>query len=131
MDNAVTVLDQLLPLANFSYQLGLALKLSKEVVDQIHAEHQKAPDRLRHIIQIFLSNTQPPPTWRAIIEALQAPGLSRFQLANEIKKKFISPVDGNTGKFCAHADYTVEPLNKGHLGTQAAVGGCPLLGGSH
>ena len=97
MENAVVVLDQLIPLTNFSHQLGIALELPKEVVDKIHAEHQRAPDRLRHIVLEFLSSTQPLPTWTAIIEALQAPGLNRFKLAEKIKQKFLTPVDTNAG----------------------------------
>ena len=97
MDNAVVIMDHLHPLANFSYQLGMALNLPKEVVEKIHAEHKKSLDRLQHIIEAFLSSRRPLPTWIAIIQALQTPGLNRSTLAEEIQRNF-STVDTIAGR---------------------------------
>ena len=83
----------------FSYQLGIALNLPKEVVERIHAEHKKPLDRLRHIIEAFLTGSQSQPTWRAVVQALQTPGFNQPQLAKDIERKFCTPVHATTGLY--------------------------------
>ena len=92
MDNSLAVLDQLFPLTNYSRELGLALKLPEAVLDKIYSEHKNAHDHLRAVIEAFLMSTQPSPTWRTIIQALRTPGVNRFQLAEDIERKFSMPL---------------------------------------
>ena len=87
-DDAVDVLEEVLPAQNHSYVLGLKLKLPLHVVDSIHSPTNPLPrDRLLQVIIAFLQQVQPSPTWRAIVDALRSPAVHLSQLALAIEGK--------------------------------------------
>ena len=84
-DDAVDVLEELLPAQNKSYELGLKLKLSHHEVESIHSVYSKPQSRLLHILIGFTSQTEPRPTWRVIVEALRSPAVDLPALARRVE----------------------------------------------
>ena len=84
-DDAVNVLEELLPAQIHSYVLGLKLGLSPHVVDSIHERHAEPRDRLLHVLIAFTEQTQPRPTWRVIADTLRNPVVKLPYLADNVK----------------------------------------------
>ena len=84
-DDAVDVLEEILPAQNKSYELGLKLKLPQCEVESIHSEYLKPRSRLLHIIIGFTNQTEPRPTWRVIVEALKSPAVDLPALAQKVE----------------------------------------------
>ena len=84
-DDAVDVLEELLPAQNKSYELGLKLKLPQHEVDSIHSTYSKPRSRLLHVLIEFTNQTEPRPTWRVIVEALRSPAINLSALARRVE----------------------------------------------
>ena len=84
-DDAVDVLEELLPAQNKSYELGLKLKLRQHEVDSIHSTYSKPRSRLLHVLIEFTNQTEPRPTWRVIVEALRSPAVNLPALAKSVE----------------------------------------------
>ena len=84
-DDAVDVLEELLPAQNKSYELGLKLKLPQHEVDSIHSTYSKPQSRLLHVLIGFTNQAEPRPTWRVIVEALRNPVVNLPALASRVK----------------------------------------------
>ena len=85
-NDAVKVLEELLPAQNQCYVLGLKLGLAVHVVDGVHKNYQTQHDRLLHIIIAFLNGVEPRPTWRVIVDALRSPGVNLPALAKRVEE---------------------------------------------
>ena len=79
---------------NQSHFLGLKLKLPNHVVEGIQSQFPAPKDRLYHVVEEFLKQLEPEPTWRAIVEALRSPTIGLPRLAKELEQKHcaVSPV---------------------------------------
>ena len=55
-------------------------------VEAIQTTYQQPKDRLLHIIIAFLNQTQPRPTWRAIIKALRTKTVNLPRLASSLEE---------------------------------------------
>ena len=84
-NDAASVVEEILPAQNKSYQLGLKLKLQQHEVDAINSTFREPSDRLLHIIIKFLEGTEPRPTWRVIIDALRSPLVDLPALASKLE----------------------------------------------
>ena len=84
-DDAVDVLEELLPAQNRSYELGLKLKLPQHVVEAIHFKDIPADKCLLRILIKFLQQVNPRPTWRVIVEALRSPSVNLPGLAARVE----------------------------------------------
>ena len=84
-NDAVQVLEELLPAQNQSYELGLKLKLPPHEVESIHSTYSEPRQRLLRIIMLFLNQVDPQPTWRVIVDALKSPVVNLPQLARAIE----------------------------------------------
>ena len=84
-DDAVDVLEELLPAQDKSYELGLKLKLPHHEVESIHSLYSKPRSRLLHILIGFTNQTEPRPTWRVIVEALRSPAVNLPALARRVE----------------------------------------------
>ena len=92
-DDAVDVLEELLPAQNKSYELGLKLKLPHHVVEAIHDTYSKPRSRLLHVIIEFTKQIEPRPTWRVIVKALRSRVVDLPALANTVEAAhFLVPV---------------------------------------
>ena len=84
-NDAVQVLEELLPAQNQSYELGLKMKLPPHEVESIHSTYSQPRQRLLRIIMLFLNQVDPKPTWRVIVDALKSPVVNLPQLAREVE----------------------------------------------
>ena len=85
-NDAVDVLEKLLPAQNMSYMLGLKLKLPDHEVKSIHSTYSDPRDRLLHLLIKFTNQTEPRPTWRVIVKALRSPAVDLQALADKIDR---------------------------------------------
>ena len=102
-NDAVQILEELLPAQNQSYELGLKLKLPPHEVERIHSTYTTPEERLLRIIMLFLNQVDPKPTWRVIVDALKSPVVNLPQLAREVETAHFpyttpTPVSEATGK---------------------------------
>ena len=84
-DDAVDVLEELLPAQNKSYELGLKMKLPQHVVEAIHSKELPPDKYLLKVLIKFLHQAEPRPTWRVIIEALRSPVVDLPVLARRVE----------------------------------------------
>ena len=84
-DDAVHILEEILPAKNHSYVLGLKLGLPKHVVDGILSKKMEPEESLLEVISEFLNQVGSRPTWRVIVDALRSPVVRQHQLANEVE----------------------------------------------
>ena len=92
-DDAVDVMEELLPAQNRSYELGLKLKLLQSEVESIHSTYSKPRSCLLHILIEFTNQTEPKPTWRVIVVALRSPAVNLPALARKIEAAHLSDDD--------------------------------------
>ena len=67
--------------------LGRILKLPAATVDSIHLQYSDPQKCLFCVIDEFVKQVEPPPTWRVIVEALRNPLIGHSHLAQEIERK--------------------------------------------
>ena len=84
-DDAVDVLEEILPAQNKSYELGLKFKLPQHVVEAIHSKNLPPQRCLLKVLIKFFQQTEPRPTRRVIIEALKSPAVSLPALAERVE----------------------------------------------
>ena len=91
-DDAMSVLEEILEAQTRARFIGLKLKLPKHVVDDIHTKYSDPQERLYNVIEEYLKQVEPTPTWRAIADALKSPLVNLPHLAKRIEEKYCSPV---------------------------------------
>ena len=74
---------KLLPLATHWKTIGTLLRVSKPVLDKIKSDEEGANDRLQEMLSEWLRQIDPPPSWTALAEAVEAVDSSK---AVEIRK---------------------------------------------
>ena len=89
-DDAVEIATELLDVQNQSKLLGRVLKLNRATVNSICVQFSNPEERLLHIIDEFVKQVDPRPTWRVIVEALRNPLINNPALAQELEKKYCS-----------------------------------------
>ena len=105
-NDAVKVLEELLPAQNQSYELGLKLNLEPHKVESIHSTYSDQGKRLLRVIMLFLNQVEPsPPTWRVIVDALKSPVVNLPHLAKAVEAAHcpditLTPVPNASGR-CA------------------------------
>lgn len=85
-DDAVNVLEEILEAQDQSLALGLKLKLPPHVVEAVCENHWLPRNRLLQVIIEFTKQTDPRPTWRAIVSALRSPAVNLPQLAMKVEE---------------------------------------------
>ena len=79
--DAAKILEELLAAQNSAHLLGLMLNVKPRDVEAIQNKYQDPRDRLYHIIIAFLSQAEPRPTWRVIVDALRSRTVNLTALA--------------------------------------------------
>ena len=69
-----------------AYYLGLKLKVPHSELKSICKVHQDPQEQLTAIINYFLKQIEPRPTWRLIVEALRSPLVGLPRLAEEVEE---------------------------------------------
>ena len=67
-------------------RLGVFLEISSGRLDNIERKHYDPQDCLQEMLQVWLKQVHPPPTWASIINALESLGEQR--LAKEVTEKY-------------------------------------------
>ena len=95
-NDVAEVVREILHVQNQSITLGRVLKLRKVTVDSICQEYSNPQDRLFRVVDEFVKQVEPSPTWRVIVNALRDPLINQPRLALEIERKYCSlpPVGG-------------------------------------
>ena len=66
--------------------IGVALELEQGQLSAIRSDHQQSKKCFREMLKLWLKQVNPPPSWSAIIEAIE---LFEYELlAEELKKKY-------------------------------------------
>ena len=84
-EDEVEILQALLRAKDKAFQLGLALNLPPYEAQSIRDNYTTPEERLTRIIEMFLKQVEPRPTWRVIVDALRSPLVNLPRLAKEIE----------------------------------------------
>ena len=72
--------------------IGIQLHMKIEDLEAIGEKHTNAPDNcFTDCITTWLRQTNPPPTWTALINALQSPPVGFQEMAERLEGKFLQP----------------------------------------
>ena len=83
------LLDALQQVAYKWKTLGIFLKIQDTGrLNNIEAKHHDPEDCLREMLQVWLKQVDPPPTWASIINALDSDSLKEQRLAKELREKY-------------------------------------------
>ena len=66
--------------------IGLALELKEGQLSAIKSDHRDSNKCFREMLKLWLKQVEPPPTWSAIIDAIDI--LEYESLAEELRKKY-------------------------------------------
>ena len=94
----------LLPMQTKSEMFGRLLKLPTETVDSIILQRSTdLKNQLFSIIEEFVRQIDPQPTWRVILNALRSPLLKEDRLAMKIENQLFTTRNGM--QQCKHSHY--------------------------
>ena len=83
--DAVNILEELTEAQNSANLLGFMFSIKPSEVEAIQAMYQNPKERLCQIILAFLRQAEPPPTWRAIVNALRSKTVNLTALAKRVE----------------------------------------------
>ena len=83
---ALEIAEEIYEAKNKSELLGRKLKIPKCDVESILTQYSKPEDRLFHVIEEFLKQVEPRPTWRAILDALNSRLIALPHVVKEIER---------------------------------------------
>jgi len=85
MDDLAAVQRKLYDVNTKWYNLGLELGLRPPTLDSIDAKYNSDPSQcFRQVLKEWLNGVSPPPTWRAMVNALKSPTVAQYKLAEQI-----------------------------------------------
>ena len=84
-------MNELMVVRQVACELGLELKIPKEVIDGIR---DKSPKKQLIFVVGEIVRQETKPAWRAIVEALQSQQVQRPKMAEEIFRKYCTIMDG-------------------------------------
>ena len=72
------------------YQIGLQLDgVPTYILKNITQRYNDPMDCLTHLLDYWMNNvTDPPPSWRALVDALRAPNVGEKRLAGKLEEKY-------------------------------------------
>ena len=86
-DDVPGIVAQMLDVKTKSKFSGRVLKLPAHTVDGIHVQYSDPEECLFQVMDEFVKQVEPRPTWRAIVNALKNPLIGFTGLAEEIEGK--------------------------------------------
>ena len=69
------------------YNIGVQLEVPTFQLRNIERKTNDSMDQLRDMLDFWMSNN-PSPTWRCLVDAMEAPSVGEKQLAKEIERKY-------------------------------------------
>ena len=83
----IVLLKELLSKVSADWEdIGLALDLEQGQLSAIRSDHRESNKCFREMLKLWLNQVEPPPTWSAIIDAIDT--LQHKLLAEELRKKY-------------------------------------------
>ena len=86
-DNVPDVACEILEVQMKSKTFGRVLGLPKFIVDSVHQQNIDPQECLFGVLDEFVKQVEPPPTWRVILEALRNPLIGFHHLAHKVERK--------------------------------------------
>ena len=74
------------------YNIGVQLEVPTFQLKNIEKKTSDAVDQLRDTLDYWI-NKVPSPSWRHVVDALEAPSIGENRLAEELEKKYCGPED--------------------------------------
>ena len=69
------------------YNIGVQLEVPTFQLRNIESKLNDSMDQLRDMLDFWMSNN-PSPSWRCLVDAMEAPSVGEKQLAKEIERKY-------------------------------------------
>ena len=91
------VLNATLKAQNKYKYIGLGLNIPSYVIEKIERSEKDSQDRLCRVLEEYLKQTNPNPTWGAIVAALRKDKVNEPRLAKTIEDKYSIPSTTNKG----------------------------------
>ena len=82
------MVGEILEVQTKSKTFGRVLGLPKVTVDSIHLQYSDPQQCLFAVLDEFVKQVEPPPTWRVILEALRNPLINYHRLALKVERKY-------------------------------------------
>ena len=98
-DDAMQIVCEIHEVQTKSATLGRLLKVKKTTVDSIHQQYSDPQERLVRVIDEFLKQVEPRPTWRIIANALRSSLINLPALAKKIEEKYCLLLPQQKGSF--------------------------------
>ena len=109
-DDVPDVVREIFDVRTKSDKFGRVLKLPKATVDCIYQQYSDPQDRLFAVLDEFVKQVEPPPTWRVIVEALRHPMIGQHRLAQEIETKYCPHPPTDDGSYTYSVSQSVHEL---------------------
>ena len=109
-DDVSDVVGDILEVQTKSEEFGRVLKIPKPNVDAIHQQYSDPKLRLLHVLDEFVKQVEPPPTWRVILEALRHPLIGHSRLAQDIESKYCPRPPTDDGSYTYSVSQSMHEL---------------------
>ena len=86
--------NELHPVSDKWLSLGVQLAIPIETLKRIEMEHKQVNRFLLEMLTVWLKQTNPPPTWDILAEALESPSIEEEHLAQQLRKKYCPRREG-------------------------------------
>ena len=121
-DDALYLVENLLPTGISSRKLGLTLGLPEKVVEHIHHTFSEPDERMFHVLIEFTRQSESRPTWKAFTDTLRRPEINLLSLA-ETLEAVNAPLDIPHSKSAGNHQTTNVDT---HCTIQPCVGPCKI-----
>ncbi len=92
-------MSELEPAKEQWYNLGLGFKVEQSKLHSIQTDLKSPMDSLREMLEIWLDHIDTRPSWKQVIDVLRNPVIeNQDSLADDLEKKFLTPLDAQTDK---------------------------------
>ena len=104
------VVCEILEVQTKSNTFGRVLGVPKVTVDSIHQRRSDPQECLIGVLDEFVKQVEPPPTWRVILEALRNPLIGQHRLAQKIESKYCPRPPTDDGSYTYFVSQSVHEL---------------------
>ena len=88
-DDVTGIVEELLDVQTKSKIFGHLLKIPRGSINSIHQQYSDPQDCLFHVIDEFVKQVEPKPTWRLILTALRNRLIGEYALAHDIMQSLL------------------------------------------
>ena len=81
------------------YDIGLELGVPEGTLDCIERENHDISSRFLKMYSHWLKTTDPKPTWKALVTALQQPAINAHSLADTLRQKYCQTAQRRRRKY--------------------------------